>query len=57
MSYILVIILVFNGRNYHEQPVRAEAFATRSDCMAEQAKYPTTGVKFEKAECVPLVQR
>lgn len=55
MKTLLIIIAVFNGHPYEEQLKYAVQFDTEAQCKAEQAKYATKGIRYDRAECVPLL--
>lgn len=52
-TFILVVILVVNGRSYHEEPIYAKEFPSQAACQAVAATYPTSGFNYQKAVCVP----
>lgn len=56
MHYVLIVIAVFNGRFYHEEPQYAVAYTTQQTCDVAAAKYPTHGVNYQKAVCVPVFE-
>ena len=56
MKTLLLIIMVANGHSYHEQPMYAVEYPTEAACQAVAATYPTKGVNFEKAICIPKFQ-
>jgi len=53
MPYIMIVIAVFNGRYYHEEPKFAVEYPTELRCNVEAAKYSTVGINFDEAVCVP----
>lgn len=54
---VLVVIAVSNARFYHEEPKYVIEFPTAEACQAEAKKYPTGGVYFDKAICVPKLEK
>lgn len=53
MKILLLVIAVANGRFYHETPMYAVEYPTEEACAKVAATYPTKGVNFEKAVCIP----
>ena len=56
MKVLLLIIMVANGRSYNETPSYAVEYPTEAECQAVAATYPTKGINFEKAVCIPKFQ-
>jgi hypothetical protein len=57
MKTILIIIMVSNGRFYNETPQYVVEYPTEKECQTVAATYPDKGIEFQKALCVPKVQR
>lgn len=55
MHYVLIVIAVFNGRFYHEEPQYAVPYPAQQACAVAAAKYPTGGVSYQRAVCVPVI--
>ena len=56
MKILMIVIFVTNGRFYHETPVYATEYPTEAACLAKAGTYPTKGISYYKAVCVPKVQ-
>ena len=55
MKILLIVIAVLNGHFYYEEPVRAIQYKTEAACEAAASKYPTSGIEYNKAICVPKI--
>jgi hypothetical protein len=55
MKILLIVIAVFNGRYYYEEPVQGIQYKTEVACLAAAAKYATGGVEYNKAICIPKI--
>ena len=56
MKTLLLIIVIANSRVVDATPSYAVEYPTEAACQAVAATYPTKGVNFEKAICIPKFQ-
>lgn len=56
MKIILIVILVSNGRFYHEEPVFFVEHPTEQSCLEAASKYAVRGINYTRTMCVPKVQ-
>lgn len=56
MKTLLLIIMVSNGRFYNETPQYAVEYPTEEACQKVAATYPTKGISYQTAVCIPKFQ-
>lgn len=56
MLTVLLVIAVSNGNPYRETPVYVIEYPTEAACQVAAGQYPTVGLEFKKAVCLPKVK-